>query len=204
MTTAAQYRQHLTDGLTHEQAVAQIGCNAATARTLKSRYGKHGATPEAKPRKAKPAPEVVTRAAGFAPVIPTTQNIQLPAVPKFDLQAARNAAVSLLLISVVIGHAGLVWYDCADRWSVPGAIGGGVVFLIVLAALLLASDETKPRTSEAALWFVFITDFAAWFVHFPVFRDRAQIGDIETGVFAGFLCAASFTALYLYRDSKLD
>lgn len=210
MSNQQLYNQHRANGVPHEEAATALGVNAATARTLKSRYTNQSATPEAKPRKVKPVIQTATHSYDIASdtwnAAGITTDLRATQTPptKFDLQAARNAAVSLLLIGVVIGHSGLVWYDCADRWSVPGAIGGGVVFLIVLAALLLASDETKPRTSEAAMWFVFITDFAAWFVHFPVFRDRAQIGNIETGMFAGFLCACSFAALYLFRDSKLD
>jgi transposase-like protein len=131
----------------------------------------------------------------------TTRNYRGVALRKI---ATRANAIDALLVSVIVGHSALVWYDCGQMWGIPGVIGGGVTFLIVLAALLLASDETKPRTSDTALWFVFFIDVAAWFVHYPTFKKYADIGNIETGVFAGFLCACSFAALYLFRDSKLD
>ena len=200
MSNQQLYNQHRANGVPHEEAATALGVNAATARTLKSRYTNQSATPESKPRKVKPAPEVVTHAAGITTDLRATQT----SPTKFDLQAARNAAVSLLLIGVVIGHSSLVWYDCGQMWGMPGAIGGGVTFLIVLAALLLASDETKPRTSDTALWFVCLIDACAWFVHYPTFQKYADIGNVETGMFAGFLCACSFAALYLFRDSKLQ
>ena len=202
MTTAAQYRQHITDGLTHDQAVAQIGCNSATARTLKSRYNNSDSSE--KPNSSKPrrvvnnSTTVETREA----VTPATPPVVT--APRFDLQAARNAAVSLLLIAVVIGHAGLVWYDTGQMWGTPGVIGGAVTFAVVLAAVLLASDASKNRTSSSALWFVALIDAAAFFVHVPTFEKYADIGPIETRAFASFLCGCSFVALYLFRDSKLD
>ena len=130
---------------------------------------------------------------------PKQKRVKLP-----DIATLRNFAIAGLLVSVIVGHSALVWYDCGQMWGIPGAIGGGVTFLIVLAALLLASDETKPRTSDTALWFVFLIDVAAWFVHYPTFKNYADIGNVETGMFAGFLCACSFAALYIFRDSKLD
>ena len=208
MTTAAQYRQHLTDGLTHDQAVAQIGCNAATARTLKSRYNNSDSSEKpnsSKPRKAtNKIQQVDPGTVFFASPQATPATPPVVTAPRFDLQAARNAAVSLLFIGVVIGHAGLVWYDTGQMWGTPGVIGGAVTFAVVLAAVLLASDASKNRTSSSALWFVALIDAAAFFVHVPTFEKYADIGPIETRAFASFLCGCSFVALYLFRDSKLD
>ena len=111
--------------------------------------------------------------------------------------------ISLLLFSVVLLHGALIWYDCAVLWDVPGQIGGGAVFVVVFAALLLASDSTLPRTSGNALAFMAIVDFAAWKVHFEVFKTPV-VSDAITGSLCAFICASSFVALYLFRDSKLD
>lgn len=119
------------------------------------------------------------------------------------LDGVRAFALDAILVSVVAGHALLIWYDCAIQWGTPGTIGGGLAFAIVLAALLLATDETRARTSGAALYFVLCVDIAAWWVHFPTFQ-RPGVPDEITGVFAGFLCAASWVALYLYRDKNID
>lgn len=229
MSNQQLYNQHRANGVPHEEAITALGVNAATARTLKSRHSKQGATPEAKPLKVAKKQASIFESAHIAPV-GTTLTKQTPdgwisvtkesetgalamdsevlqkfvALGKFDLQAARNAAVSLLFIGVVIGHAGLVWYDCGQMWGMPGVIGGAVTFAVVLAAVLLASDASKNRTSSSALWFVALIDAAAFFVHVPTFEKYADIGPIETRAFASFLCGCSFVALYLFRDSKLD
>lgn len=115
----------------------------------------------------------------------------------------RRIAAGVLLIGVVVGHSGLVWYDCNALWGEPGLIGGGLVFIIALAALLFAADRDLPRTSGAALWFMFFVDCAAFWVHFPVFKTP-NISDTVTAALCIFICASSFVALYLFRDSKLD
>ena len=122
---------------------------------------------------------------------------------KFSVLVARNAAIDLLLFSIVAGHALLIWYDCATLWGMPGLIGGCISFLIVLAALLFSTDENKPRTSGTALWFVFMVDCGAFWVHYPTFQRAATIGNNETIALCIFLCGMSFAALYLFRDSKL-
>lgn len=122
-----------------------------------------------------------------------------------DIAALRLSVFSYILVAVVIGHAGLIWFDCAVLWGAPGVIGGGMSFLIALAAVLLSFDSDRPRTSETALWVVFCVDVAAWFVHFPTFKaSAAHVGDLHTGFISGFICLFSFAALYMLRDSKLD
>ena len=119
------------------------------------------------------------------------------------LDGVRSVALDATLIGIVAGHAGLIWYDCAAQWGVPGIIGGGLAFAVVIAALLLATDETRVRTSGSALYFVLLVDIAAWWVH-SLTLQSAAVPDEITGVFAGFLCAASWVALYLYRDKNID
>lgn len=123
------------------------------------------------------------------------------ALPSF--QAIRRTSISALLFCVVIGHAGLVWYDLAAMWGVPGTIGGGLMFAVMLAALGFASDPAVNRTSEAALWFVALLDCAAYFVHFEVF-DRPDVNIWFTRALCALICACSWMSLYFFRDSKLD
>ena len=123
------------------------------------------------------------------------------ALPSF--QAIRRASISVLLFCVVIGHAGLVWYDLAAMWGVPGTIGGGLMFAVMLAALGFASDPAVNRTSEAALWFAALLDIAAYFVHFQVF-DRHDVNIWLTRALCALICACSWMSLYFFRDSKLD
>ena len=116
---------------------------------------------------------------------------------------ARRATISALLFAVVVLHGLLIWYDCAALWDTPGQIGGGAVFVVVLAALLLASDNTLPRTSGNALAFMAVVDGAAWKVHYEVFKTPL-VENLITGSLCAFICASSFVALWLFRDSKLD
>lgn len=123
---------------------------------------------------------------------------------KIDISAIRRFAFDAVCILIVVGHAALIWYDCAQMWDTPGVIGGGLSFLFVLGAVLIATDKTRERTSGYALGFMFFVDVAAFFVHFPTFLKYAEIGEIQTGALCGFICLLSFAALYLYQDSKLD
>lgn len=124
-------------------------------------------------------------------------------VPAFDKRLALSVVRSGILLSVVIGHAALVWYDCTTLWGVPGMIGGGLVFAIVVAAVMFAADPLLPRTSGWAMWFVALVDGAAFWVHKPVFDGYGQ-GVAITSALCMFVCACSFAALYMFRDSKLD
>jgi len=159
---------------------------------------------------AKPAPpKQIIRTDSTIPVnqpAPAVENTPAPGRAKFvwpSFHQVRRFLISALLFTVVVMHGLLIWYDCAVLWDIPGKIGGGTVFIVVLAALLLASDSTLPRTSGNALAFIFFVDCAAWKVHFEVFKTPV-VDNVVTGSLCAFICAASFIALYLFRDSKLD
>jgi len=202
--------QMLSTGLSPSEVATRLNINPATVRVWKSRANTdkvkqptETAIP-APPKVRKPQPEQRSGALDFGKPETGAPNRNFRILTTLRKIVTRSNAIDTLLVSVIVGHSALVWYDCGQMWGMPGAIGGGVTFLIVLAALLLASDETKPRTSNTALWFIFLIDVAAWRVHFLTFKKYADIGSVETGMFAGFLCACSFAALYIFRDSKLD
>ena len=123
---------------------------------------------------------------------------------RFDIAKFRTGLVDVLCAIAVIGHGFLVWFDCWELWGKAGFIGGGLAFVIILIAFTLATDSTKNRTSENAMWFVFLVDLAAWKVHFDTFIRFSNVGEIVTGCLCAFLCACSFMALYIFRDSKLN
>ena len=123
---------------------------------------------------------------------------------RFDIAKFRTGLVDVLCAIAVIGHGVLVWFDCWELWGKAGFIGGGLAFVIILIAFTLATDSTKNRTSENAMWFVFLVDLAAWKVHFDTFIRFSNVGEIVTGCLCAFLCACSFMALYIFRDSKLN
>ena len=123
---------------------------------------------------------------------------------RFDIAKFRTGLVDVLCAIAVIGHGVLVWFDCWELWGKAGFIGGGLAFVIILIAFTLATDSSKNRTSENAMWFVFFVDLAAWKVHFDTFIRFSNVGEIVTGCLCAFLCACSFMALYIFRDSKLN
>lgn len=125
-----------------------------------------------------------------------------------NAQVSRNWRDKLsdaICICIVVFHAGLIAYDCAQMWDTPGAIGGVIAFMVQCLALLYSTDPNKTRTSETALFVVAGVDFLAWFVHYPTFADNAAhtASDVVTGVLCGVLCVFSFMASFLYRDSKI-
>lgn len=117
------------------------------------------------------------------------------------LATVRAFLLDALLIGIVVGHAGLIWYDCAAMWSEPGQIGGGLAFGIILAAVMLATDSTKNITSQWALILALLVDVGAYWVHFPTFQTYS-VPDAITSVLCVFLCTMSFGALFLYRHLK--
>ena len=148
--------------------------------------------------------------------IPVANAIELPAqetaanqdgnaqASETDAKPFAFVLFSYICLSIVIAHAALIWHS-ALIWGVSGMIGGGIIFLIQIAAVSISSVAEKNRTSEFALFFVCLIDIAAWFIHYPAFiQENSSINPITTGFACAFLCASSFTALYLYRDSKLD
>jgi len=131
-----------------------------------------------------------------------------------DLERAKTDWYGFLFrfvcVLIVLGHAGLIAYDCFFLWGIPGSIAGGIAFLSVLACLLLSADHAKKEVSEQMVWFVFLVDAAAGFVHYPTFWKNAHIGyemgirEFETGCLAAFVCLCSMAALYFFRASKIQ
>lgn len=115
----------------------------------------------------------------------------------------RSALFNILAVGVVVGHGALIWVECSELWGLVGFFGGLVVFMVVLLAVLLASDPSKNRTSSYALWFMLVVDSAAYWVHYPSFVNYSVSDSVRTGICI-FICACSFMALLLFRDSKLD
>ena len=126
-----------------------------------------------------------------------------PAGParKIDIQALRRLTLDTILIGIVTGHAGLIWYDCAVLWDTPGSIGGGLAFFIIVAAVMLATDPSKNISSQWGLFLALLVDAGAGWVHYPVFRNYRVSDDITLALVV-FLCAMSFGALFLYRHQK--
>ena len=148
-----------------------------------------------------PAPETATPAPVAAPV------------EAQEVEAAQSVSMTIqafwaICIIVVVAHAGLIWYDAAQIWGTAGVFGGGLAFLIQLAALLVSCQSEQAGTSEWALLLVGAIDFGAWFLHFPTFLAENEysgvvVSTIQTGFMAGFICIFSFGALAMFRNSRI-
>lgn len=117
------------------------------------------------------------------------------------LSSIRRPLLDIILIGIVLGHALLIWYDCATLWDTPGHYAGALAFAVITAAVMLATDPTKNITSQYALLFALVVDAGAFWVHYPVFSEY----DAPEGVTAAlcvFLCAMSWGSLFLYRHQK--
>lgn len=135
------------------------------------------------------------------PSVPVEVPAEKPEQVPTDWSRVLSVTRSAILIGIVLGHAGLVWYDCADLWSTPGSIGGGLVFFIVLAAVMFAADPAKYETRAFSLAFVAIVDISAFWVHYPVFSGYGVEASV-TKALCWFVCLSSWTALALYQNSK--
>ncbi len=124
---------------------------------------------------------------------------------KPDLRALFFQIVCVL---IVVFHAGLIAYDVAFLWGVPGMIAGGLAFLTVIATLIICTDKKQEDVSQDMVWFVWLIDAAAGVVHFRTFNFAVSVKGgmgverIETIAFAVFTCLFSAAALYFFRASQ--
>lgn len=116
----------------------------------------------------------------------------------------RQKAFNATCIAIVIGHAAFIWFDCASLWSAPGFIAGMIAFLIIFAALLIATDPTRGRTSGNAVTFAIIVDLLASVAHYQTFQQWNNQSPILSACVAAFVCICSAVAIGIYRDEKRD
>ncbi len=114
----------------------------------------------------------------------------------------------IVCVLIVVFHAGLIAYDVAFLWGVPGMIAGGLAFLTVIATLIICTDKKQEDVSQDMVWFVWLIDAAAGVVHFRTFNFAVSVKGgmgvdrIETIAFAVFTCLFSAAALYFFRASQ--
>lgn len=119
----------------------------------------------------------------------------------------RIRAFICLAFLIVVGHAGLVWYDMALLWSVPGKIGGGVVFAFILAGMVLMAEKSDKMKDikENMLWAVGLLESLAIVVHRGAFsRNAAEAYSAGFGVeyiwaLAAVICLCSIGATVFYQ-----
>lgn len=119
----------------------------------------------------------------------------------------REVAFQVVCAMIVLFHAALIAYDCRVLWGEPGAIAGGMAFLVVLACLLAPQSIGKDNMDNL-LYFVWLIDGLAGFVHYPTFWAKASTGyamgirQFETGALAAIVCVISGAAIYFLKQPK--
>lgn len=108
---------------------------------------------------------------------------------------------------LVIGHAALIWYDMAFLWSMPGKIGGGIVFSFILIGMVLMSEKRPNMTEirENMLWAVGLLEALAVVVHRAAFYRSASeayqagLGEGYIWALASVICLCSIGATIFYQ-----
>ena len=119
----------------------------------------------------------------------------------------RISVFVLLAFFIAIGHAGLVWYDMATLWAMPGKIGGGVVFAFILSGMVLMSDNSPKMKDirENMLWAVGFLEALAVFVHRGAFYRQASaayaagMGIEYVWALSAVICLCSIGATIFYQ-----
>lgn len=119
----------------------------------------------------------------------------------------RTKLFAALAFVLVIGHAGLIWYDMGLLWSVPGKIGGGVVFAFIFSGMILMSEraEKMEEIRDNMLWAVGFLEALAIVVHRGAFsRNAAQAYAAGFGIeyiwaLSAVICLCSIGATIFYQ-----
>lgn len=109
--------------------------------------------------------------------------------------------------AIIMGHSGLIWYDMAKLWAVPGAIGGGIVFAFIFSGLILMSDKSEQLidVKENMMWAVGALESLAIVVHQATFYRAASeayiagLGVEYTWGLAAIICLCSIGATIFYK-----
>lgn len=119
----------------------------------------------------------------------------------------RIVAFVVLAFAIVVGHAGLVWYDMSLLWSTPGKIGGGVVFAFILSGMVLMAEKSEQMADvrENMLWAVGALEALAVVVHRGAFsRNAGEAYNAGFGVeyiwaLSAVICLCSIGATIFYQ-----
>lgn len=119
----------------------------------------------------------------------------------------RTKLFAALAFVLVIGHAVLIWYDMGLLWSVPGKIGGGVVFAFIFSGMILMSEraEKMEEIRDNMLWAVGFLEALAIVVHRGAFsRNAAQAYAAGFGIeyiwaLSAVICLCSIGATIFYQ-----
>lgn len=111
-----------------------------------------------------------------------------------------SALADVLLVVIVVGHGALIVQELTHMAGHIGRTAGLMVALSILAAVVLSSSSKWFSVSGDLLWFVFIIDFAAIYLHYRAFEPS-----LGAGLAIGLACVVSsvaFFSLYAFRSKN--
>lgn len=116
------------------------------------------------------------------------------------------------LAVVIYAHTGLVWYELAQIFVVPGIFAGVILAAMKHAAVVVTRSGRFGEAVHHALAVAFVLDVLAWYVHYRAFFQGLRVSNYITdmgqdsytvaGVLAAVLCAGAFMSLFLIYKLK--
>lgn len=116
------------------------------------------------------------------------------------VQRFLSTIADTLLVLIVVGHGLLIVQELSQMAGQIGRTAGAMVMLSILAAVALSSKSKWYDVSSEFVWFVFVLDMSATYLHY-----RAFVQSLGTGLAIGLACVVSFVAffaLYFYRNKN--
>lgn len=184
-------------GLSSREVEERTGVGASRVRGLKLDFYKK--------EKAAVFDNIETVAESFG--VGSVFNEQVETVVKHKKTPWRIVAFVILTFTIVVGHAGLVWYDMSLLWSTPGKIGGGIVFAFILSGMVLMAEKSEQMAEvrENMLWAVGALEALAVVVHRGAFsRNAGEAYNAGFGVeyiwaLSAVICLCSIGATIFYQ-----
>lgn len=121
-------------------------------------------------------------------------------VSEQSAQRLTSAIADILLASIVVGHGALIVQELTQMAGQIGLTAGLMVAFSIVAAIVLSTNSKWFSVSGDLLWFVFMLDFAATYLHY-----RAFAPSLGAGLAIGLACVVSsvaFFSLYAFRSKN--
>ena len=111
-----------------------------------------------------------------------------------------SAFSDVMLIAIVVGHGLLIVQELKQMAGQIGQTAGIMIMLSILSAISLSSNKRWYSVSYDFVWFIFVLDCAAVFLHYRAFKPLLG-GAMAIGL-AITVSAVSFFSLLFYRNKN--
>lgn len=161
------------------------------------------------PKAKRTAPATIKESLTVAPEVPANRPVAVAKSkpfqwPVFDLSA--------LLALIIYAHTGLVWYEVATIFVMPGFFAGVMLAGMKHAAIVVVRSGKFENAVHHALAVALVLDLLAWYVHYTSFfaalrnsrfmSDMGQDSYTVAGVLAAVVCSGAFMSLFIIFKIK--